>query len=359
MVIKAAVNTKYIFLGGVVWLLLTLAEAHAQRRRVMLTIAFGSCAQEYKPQPVLRLASQKRPDYFIFLGDNIYADTRHADTLKAKYARLAAKAEFKQLQSSSRLLATWDDHDYGENDAGRHYPLKEISKSIFLDFWKEPQSSPRRLHAGIYHAEYLALKPLKVQLILLDLRTFRDNLRLAAPGQRMWRDKQFFYDLDYLPYETADSTLLGEEQWQWLEKQLLLPADLRLIASSTQFGITFNGYESWANFPHEQERFFSLIRKTRAEGVIFLSGDVHYAEISKIHPDGIYPLYDFTSSGITSTWDFATPNGNRVAGPVMENNFGMMHILAGKDPAVHFYLYDVENRVRIEKILPLSDLKMR
>jgi len=59
---------------------------------------------------------------------------------------------------------------------------------------------------------------------------------------------------------------LGETQWDWLEKQLSIPAGLRIIASSSQFGIIFNGYEAWANFPHEQKRFLDLIKKTHANG---------------------------------------------------------------------------------------------
>ena len=51
-----------------------------------------------------------------------------------------------------------------------------------------------------------------------------------------------------------------------------------------------------------------IIKKTKANGVIFLTGDVHYAEISKLEEPGLYPIYDVTASGITSTWDFATLN---------------------------------------------------
>ncbi len=102
------------------------------------TIAFGSCGHEDAPQPVLDVALQYRPDYFIYLGDNIYGDSYSLDTLRAKYRRLGNKPEFQRLQSSTRVLATWDDHDYGWDDSGRHYPLKEASKTLFLDFWKEP-----------------------------------------------------------------------------------------------------------------------------------------------------------------------------------------------------------------------------
>jgi alkaline phosphatase D len=152
--------------------------------------------------------------------------------------------------------------------------------------------------------------------------------------------------------------MIGEEQWKWLEDQLSEPADLRIIASSTQFSITHNGYEAWANFPHEQNRMLDLIKKTKANGVVFISGDVHYAEISKLSSKGIYPIYDVTSSGITSTWDFATPNDNRIDGAVMENNFGLLKIDWEKSiPEVTMQIHDVNGKERISRTILLSELQ--
>ena len=102
-------------------------------------IAFGSCSKEDKDQPILETILTKEPELFIYLGDNIYGDTRDMDILKKKYDLLGAKDEFQNLRSNCMVLATWDDHDYGENDAGRHYPYKAESKEIFLDFWQEPK----------------------------------------------------------------------------------------------------------------------------------------------------------------------------------------------------------------------------
>ena len=138
------------------------------------------------------------------------------------------------------------------------------------------------------------------------------------------------------------------------------PAEIRIIASSTQFGISFNGYEAWANFPHEQEKMLQLIQKTKANGVLFISGDVHYAEISKLEKPGLYPIYDFTSSGITSTWHFATPNKNRIEGPVMENHYGKITIDWSKsDPLIKMEAIDISDNQRFELTVPLSELKFK
>ena len=311
------------------------------------TIAFGSCGHEDEPQPILSLAASYRPDLFIFLGDNIYGDTDNMDTLRAKYQRWAAKPEYKQLDSATRILATWDDHDFGRNDAGKHYPFKEESKEIFLKHFKEPANSDRRKHPGIYHAEYIQQGNRTIQVLLLDVRTFRNNL-LPYDTSAVVPRKKYFYSLDYKPHTSTDSTLLGAEQWRWLEAELKKPADIRLVCSGSQFAIEFNGYEAWANFPHEQQRMLDLIRTTEANGVFFLTGDVHYGEISRIENPGSYPIYDITSSGITSTWDFPTQNKNRIEGPVMDNHFGLLTIQWSKKPVVKMELIDKTNNVRVE-----------
>jgi alkaline phosphatase D len=157
---------------------------------------------------------------------------------------------------------------------------------------------------------------------------------------------------------SKDSTLLGAAQWKWLEEQLNMPADIRIIGSSTQFGVEFNGYESWANFPNEQKKMLDLIDKTQAGGVIFLSGDVHYSEMSRIKRDGTYPIYDFTSSGITSTWHFATPNKNRIEGPVMDNHFGLMTINWNPgQTTIKMECIDVHNNQRFEYTIPLNSIQ--
>lgn len=319
-------------------------------------IAFGSCAHQHDPQPILTDVAALKPDAFIYLGDNIYSDTYEMDTLRKNYRILGAKPEFQTLNAATKIYAVWDDHDFGYNDTGRHYPFKKESKEIFLDFFGDQGDSAITRHDGIYHTTWMEKAGRKIQIIFPDIRTFRDKL-LPYNGNRKGQ-MGYEYELDYSPYTTSDSTMLGEAQWRWLEEQLAMPADVKIIASSTQFSITHNGYEAWANFPHEQKRFVDLIRKTHATGVFFISGDVHYAELSKLNVVGGYPLYDVTSSGITSTWDFATPNDNRIAGPVMENNYGLVIIDWNKnDPEITFEIHDAAKKKRIEKIIKLSELR--
>lgn len=326
-----------------------------QQEPPVMKIAFGSCGWQDHPLPIFHEVVKQDPDLFIFLGDNIYGDTKVMDTLRAKYNRLGAKESFQHLKKNVPILATWDDHDFGWNDAGRHYPFKEEVKEIFFDFFEEPADSERRTREGIYGSYEYDLQGKKIQIIMLDTRTFRDKLLINQDSVN--EDRRYFYHLDYTPHTIPDSTFLGEKQWVWLDQELQKPADVRIIGSSTQFGIEYNGYEAWVNYPHEQKRFLDLIKKNKANGVLFISGDVHYAEISKMEVPDLYPIYDVTSSGLSSTWKFATPNANRIEGPIMDNHFGLLTInLQSQNPEIKSEIWDVRGNQRVEFTIPLSEI---
>jgi alkaline phosphatase D len=315
---------------------------------VTFRLAFGSCADQDKPQPLLDVATGLAPDVFIYLGDNIYGDSYTLDTLRAKYGRLAVKPEFQRLKTATSILATWDDHDFGWNDAGRQFPFKEESKEIFLDFWEVPTSNDRYSHPGIYGTEWLERNGRKVQIILLDTRTFRDHL--------IHREKSNTdYKNDYVPNQNPDSTFLGAEQWAWLAKELRKPADARIIASSNQFSHEYNGWESWTNVPHEQQRMVDLIGQADAKNVFFISGDVHWGEISRFPVAGRSPIYDVTSSGITQTWDIIEPNKYRVGKAIAQNNVGLIELrFSASGGTARLALIDITEKVVVEEVVPLT-----
>jgi len=344
-----SIEMKSFSVFMVLFLSLTCQSAFSQAK-VVTKVCFGSCAKEYKKQPILSLAAKESPDLFIYLGDNIYGNTPNKAKLLSKYMKLRNKPEFQELNDSTTVLATWDDHDYGKNDAGRHFSGKLDSREIFLDFWKEPKNSERRKHEGIYHSLMYGPEGKRLQVILLDTRTFRDNLTKLIDKSK--------YKNDYQPCPTPDSTMLGVAQWAWLEEQLKKTADLRLIASSNQFSHEYNGWESWTNLPHEQQKMVDLIKSTKANGVIFLSGDVHWGEISKMVVEAQYPIYDITSSGITQTWNEPEPNKNRIGEVVMDNNYGMIKIdWDSEQPGLMFYIKDKKGKERVKMQINLSELQ--
>ncbi len=309
-------------------------------------ISFGSCGAQTLPQPLLSIAADQNPDLYIFLGDNIYADTEDMETMRDEYKLLCTKEEFIELKTSTPVLAVWDDHDYGYNDAGLEYPKKVEAKQIFMEFWGETDNAERMSHTGIYDAKIIGEAGKRVQIILLDTRYFRTAISTLAGNP-------FFYVENFDP----NATMLGNEQWAWLEQQLLKPADIRIIASSQQFCVEHNNYEAWANFPLEQEKMYDLIASTNASGVLFISGDVHYSELSKREPSNTYPLYDLTSSGITGT---STPVANqyREGNASAINNIGVIDIdWNGNATKINLSILDQAETVLLEKEITLSDIQ--
>lgn len=335
--------------------------------RLPSRIAYGSCAHEDKPQPIWEAVLAAEPDLFIFLGDNIYGDTRDPAVLEAKYARLAAQPGFRRLRDRVPVLAIWDDHDYGENDAGGDYPMKEASRRIFCDFWGEPSGSPRRIRDGIYDAVEFAAGGRRLQVLLPDLRFNRTPIRRLDLGGKPYKEWSKGLEADGRevpgPYEREpdpQATMLGATQWRWLEAQLARPADLRILASSLQVVADFPGWEAWINYAEDHQRLLQAIHRTRADGLFCISGDTHYAEFSCLRTNAPYPLWDFTSSGLTEVWPVRPPNARRTADILREPNFGLLQ-LDWRDPAtvrVTAQARDVTGAVRLEQRLDARELRV-
>lgn len=327
--------TRRIFLSGTAVLLAlggTSVSADLDQTITLSRIAFGSCAQQWLPQPIWNDIAAQNPDLFLLLGDAIYGDwdgekvfVPTPETLSRDWARLAEIPQFSAFRSNVAILATWDNHDYGKHDGGAEFALKEESKKLFLDFFDEPADSDRRNRAGIYDAKIFGPPGKRVQIILLDTRTFKSPF---IKDERSAEEKAALgIRGQYLPNTDQNATLLGDEQWQWLEAELKKPAELRLIGSGTQIVADEKAMDEWGNFPLERQRLFDLIAQTKASGVVLLSGNVHYSEISKTD-EAPYPLYDFTSSGLTHTTPAYAQLRNRwrSAGPYTEINFGMIEV---------------------------------
>ncbi len=290
-------------------------------------IAFGSCSHQDKPQPIWNEVLASDPDLFIFLGDNIYGDTDDPNVLSNKYQTLYQQAGIKKLLTTTEVIAIWDDHDYWRNDSGKEYPAKEASRQVMLDFWGEPAGTERRLRdTGIYTSYIYGERGRRVQVILLDLRWNRTELtEVQDPARRKERSAA-----NQGPYDAAlnaNAEMLGEEQWLWFEEQLKVEADLRLIGSSIQLLAEFTGWETWANFPKDRQRFFELIESYQHEPIVILSGDVHWSEFSRIDETANgWPLLEITSSGLTEEWKAISPNRHRVGEAFAVANFGLLEI---------------------------------
>lgn len=316
-------------------------------------IAFGSCADQDRPQPIWDAILAYRPELFIFAGDNVYGDFRTPDAaaLKRAYDKAATLDGPRRLRASVPHIAIWDDHDYGQNDGGAGFAHKALSKELFLDFWKVPADDVRRRREGLYDAYVYGPAGMRVQVILLDTRWFRSPLRPTdqrdAPGKER-----------YLPDPDPAKTMLGPDQWTWLAGELRKPAELRLLVSTVQILAEGHGWERWGNFPLERQKLFDTIRESGATGVVLLSGDRHIGALYRETPAGLYPLTEMTSSGLNKTYPFSREAGPNRLGPLYgAANFGVVDI-DWWARNLTLALRDESGTVRRSATIPFEDLRI-
>lgn len=243
-----------------------------------------------------------KPDVFIWMGDNIYGDSEDMAVLGKKYQQVLDNVEYLRIRETSHILATWDDHDLGGNDVGKEFGPKKESQQEFLDFLGVEKDSPRRKREGVYHFEDLGPKGQQVRVILLDTRYHRDELG-------------------------SDGTILGEEQWRWLEKSLQeSAAEVNLLVSSIQVLPTQHRFEKWSDFPKDRARLLALLAEEGVPPVILLSGDRHLGEISLDETSCGYPLFEITSSSLNSSFGGKPKEVNRfrLGKNYGRNNFGTL-----------------------------------
>ncbi len=292
--------------------LLVLAANAESHEAPIDRIAFGSCFNQAQSVPIFDSILAAKPEAFIWMGDNVYGDTEDMSVMRAKYRSAKELPAYVTLRETCRIVGTWDDHDYGVNDGGAEYPMKRESQKELLDFLDEPEDSPRREQAGVHAVADFGPPDKLVRVLLLDTRYHRDPIG-------------------------SDGTILGEEQWNWLESQLVgSPAAVHVLVSSIQVLQTGHRFEKWANFPAERKRLLDLLAREDVPPVILLSGDRHLGEISLDEETCGYPLYEVTSSSLNRPGGGRDdePNDLRVGGNFRGENFGTLTIDWSRDAPV-------------------------
>ncbi|MDZ4842433.1 MAG: alkaline phosphatase D family protein [Hyphomicrobium aestuarii] len=277
-------------------------------------VAFGSCLNQTKPQPIWAAVIAAKPDLMVMTGDNVYGSTIDdtLEPLKAAYAGQAANAEFRAARERLPMLAIWDDHDFGRNDGGGDYALKARAADMFDAFWGPLPDRPAS--GSLYHARSYGPLGRRVQIILLDTRFYRSSLQPKSPAFPHWGR--------YEPDPDPAKTMLGEAQWRWLESQLAQPADVRIIVSSIQVLAEGHGFERWGNLPNERARLLRLVERT-AGRTVFVSGDRHYGA-----------FYDLAlpSNATLNAPDVSAP-GTKVSPPdrtIVEMTASAMNMASGR-----------------------------
>ncbi|EIJ39241.1 phosphodiesterase/alkaline phosphatase D [Galbibacter orientalis DSM 19592] len=283
-------------------------------------IAFGSCNKQDEENVLWDDVLLNKPSVWIWGGDNIYSDTDDFRQMRKDYEEQRYQDGYKAIVKSMDVIGTWDDHDYGLGDGGVDWEMKEKAQELFLNFMNVPKYDPRRKQEGVYSSKTYKTKAGDVKVILLDTRYFRSPLtkNLGDSGKR------------YMPNPAGVGTILGNKQWQWLTNELTnSTAAFNIIVSSIQVLSNKHGFEAWGNFPSEVEKLFKLIKTSNAKRVILLSGDRHISEFSEINiSDLAYPIIDFTSSGLTHTYEAYSGEENpyRVGEVVKVKSFGLLKL---------------------------------
>lgn len=277
------------------------------------TLAFGSCNRTDLNREIWKSIVAKQPEAWVWLGDIVYTDNQSMEDLASKYELQKQLPAYRQLSANSKIFGVWDDHDFGDNDAGSSFSKKRESKELLFQFLEMPEDHPAQKREGAYQKYCFGTGAQKVCLYLLDVRYFKEDYEIdPSPLQR---------------YKKNSGLLLGKEQWSWLENELATSdAAVHLFGGGIQLLSSEHPYEKWANFPMAQQRFYDLLKKYKIANPIYLSGDRHIAEVSAKELATNYWLYDVTSSGLTHSNATLEEEFNpyRISPLLTHLNFGML-----------------------------------
>jgi len=245
-------------------------------------------------------------EFMLWLGDNIYLRTPDFDSKTGIYHRYTdykSKKYLHEFWSSRHHYAIWDDHDFGPNNSDGSYLYKDLTREAFKDFWANPTYG--RKEEGIH----TAFRWSDCYFVLLDNRYFRDPNNM--PG--------------------SDVSILGAEQLEWFKQQLIsAKGSFIFVAVGGQLLNPSKMYENHANYEKERDEIIRFIQDNDIKNVIFLTGDRHRTELSKLEKEGAPTIYDLTCSPLSSrSYAERAPENNtlRLEGTeVSEQNFGHLSI---------------------------------
>ena len=285
-----------------------------------IKIGLGSCLDQDYPQPIWQSIKKEDLNYFIFLGDNVYGDTRYGSLRKMKSAYDKQKKVLPDFLNDISIFSIWDDHDFGINDGGADYRFKRRAQELYLDFWEITKDDDRSNREGIYFSKNEIFFGKKFKFIFLDTRFFRSKLK----GKKS----------NYIENIEPDATILGNAQWTWLENELKSDFDFLFIFSSIQIIAKDHRFEKWSNFPNERAKLFELLEQFNDKTILF-SGDRHRAGIYR--KNGIIEV---TSSSMNKPGSsFSETDSYLIGKTYPQENYGVLEIL---ENTIHIKIKDIK-----------------
>jgi alkaline phosphatase D len=298
------------------------ATAPAADAPAAFSFGFSAClgGQNYCRDPesgwiIFDAIAAEQPDFFIFTGDTVYVDTacspeenvpgaegpyRNLEGFRTRYRYHLEDPPYARFLASTPVYVTWDDHevinDFGGPALEAINPqLFAEGKQAFFEYWpltgtqEDPQRIYRRVSYGA-HADFF----------ILDTRSYRDpNIN--------W---------DPNPNTLAPKTMLGEEQFSWLQEGLSnSSATWKFIVTSVPLSYPtgfpqpqVDGRDGWANYTepsgyeNELQALLFFIAQRNIGNVVFLAGDTHWPYALSYDPDrdGTPNFYELASSPLSA-----------------------------------------------------------
>jgi alkaline phosphatase D len=254
----------------------------------------GDTRDSYKPFTVMEAVQAQRPDFFLYLGDTIYADingrARSLEDFWAKYQRNRDDAATQSCFCDTSVYAVWDDHEVVNNYGSNHF-LAPIGRKAFLDYWpiRRQRDEAERVYRSFRWGQ-------AAEIFILDARQYRNP---------------------------AKHTMLGPEQKEWLLEGIARSsATFKFIATTVP--MVGGGWDRWDGYPKEREHILSFIKDRKISGVVFLSADLHYAAITKIPRSG--GLKDITAGPLAAPLNRITNGTARRFEYFLAENFNFAKI---------------------------------
>jgi alkaline phosphatase D len=303
-----------------------------------LKFIYGSCAYINEPAfdrpgkpygngtAIFRHMADSGADFMIWGGDSWYYREVDFDSISGLWYRAQhdrATPDFQKLLAAMPHYATWDDHDYGSNDANKSYEFKEETLKIFRSYWANPGYGEAD-NPGVYHKFFQG----DAAFFVMDNRYYRDDDHLEPAAA------------------LAMKTQYGARQRDWLKQSLLAVQTLKqftfkFVVTGGQMLTDFGGWsETFAYYTAEREDLLKFIKDHGITGVVFLTGDVHFTELAREKIGATQWVYELTSSPFTSG---VSPGAeaerkgdvHRVAGTqVVDQNYCTLALHGPKDARV-------------------------
>lgn len=271
-------------------------------------------------------------DFTVWLGDNFYyrePDWNSWTGIINRNTHTRSTEEMKALLASTHNYFIWDDHDYGPNDSDKGFYNKDKTLEAYKLFFPNPSYGTNDMGGVITSFQWA-----DADFFLLDNRWYRDPNNLKA----------------------SDKTILGKKQLAWLFDNLVSSqASFKFVAMGGQFLSTAGLYETYYGngFENERQAIIDFIYKHNIKNVIFLTGDVHFTEISVLKAEGKPTIWDLTFSPFTSgpnTKGDTFNNTLRVPGTVvMERNYGLIEVKGElNDRKIEIKCFNADNEKKWE-----------